>query len=332
MTLGLLTFLVLAAGAAASTLVVSANSRTPGSVRRPAVQSVELAESDIGYVNGAPSRTLVSTREQLPTSFRADLGPFPSCPASDFSHLSNTPPPCPAGSQLGTTTFTAYVPTLNLHVSAAGFIYKLSDSRADAWVHVTKPVQFSVALPATLTTGAHQAAPAVSWNLSAAVNFGVKADITSFITDWTARRTVIVRHGARNRRRHGDGHRRRHRQHHERSGARTRGRRRAGGHGAPKRSTSPAKRRSRVTASPFIATGCPSTGEWSYTATLQYTSGAPETVATSLTCSATSPQTVTVTVTAPPTCVLGVVCPSPSRRSGLGAQVEMTQPRRARST
>jgi hypothetical protein len=319
MTLALVLFLALAAGAVASTLVVTANSKTPGSVKAPAVQSVDLTEGDIGYVNGLPSRTLVATREQLPASFRADLGPFPGCPSSDFSHLSNTPPPCPAGAQVGSTSFTAYVPSLNLHVNAAGFMYKISDSQVDAWVHVTRPVQFSVALVAILTTAAHAAAPAVNWNLSAAVDLGVKADITSFVTDWTGRAARTVAH-LPPRRRHGGADRHRHRHRHRR------------GHSRTPRSADRRARPARVSVSPFIATGCPRSGEWTYAATLRYSSGAPETVMTSVPCSASAPQTVTVTVTAPRTCLLGVICLPPSRRSVLGARVRTAQPRLTRST
>jgi hypothetical protein len=295
--------LALVAAAGATTLAVVVSPQTPGTSKAPVAQTLSLTESQIGYANGRASQTLISTGEQLPTSFKDDLGPFTTCAVSDFSDVGNSPPSCPSGSEVGTTSFTAYVPSLNLNVIAAGYIYKTGTNQVDAWVHVTKPVDFSVALSGKLTPGTVTAGPSVAWDLSAAVNLGVTADITSFQTVWNTHTvTVTTRKSTTTKK--------------KKTQTKKKSTTAKSSKRTPAKTTTSTKT---VNASTFESTGCPTSGSWNYSATLHYKSGSSETVSSAIDCAPQTTTTVTVTVTSPNTCLLGIICVPKSSSTALAA-------------
>jgi hypothetical protein len=313
--------LVLVAAAGATPRAVVVSPQTPGSTKAPAAQTVTLNETQIGYASGRPSRTLLSTTEQLPTSFKIDLAQFPACPTSLFASVGNDPPACPAGSQVGTTNFTAYVPSLNLTTTAAGYIYKTGADQVNAWVKITKPVDFAVALTGKLTPATTTVGPSIFWDLSAAINFGVTADITAFQTVWdtqaetvTTTTTTAAEATPKQTTKPAPKHKKKRKRKTTKKTKTTKTTKTT-----KKKKTKTKTTTKTVSASVFESTGCPSSGSWNYSAVMKYKAGADETLTSSLNCSPQAPTTVTVTVTTPSTCVLNLICAptsSPTALSG----------------
>jgi hypothetical protein len=311
--------LLAAAAAGATTLAVSASPQTAGTASAPQPQALTLTLSKIGYANNSPSRTLVAVTEQLPSSFKDQLSLFGDCPSGDFENLNSSPPPCPSNSLVGIASFTAYVPSLLVTANAAGYIYKVSASQVEAWVHITKPAQFSVAVPGTVGSASSSGGPSVNWNLSAAIDFGVTADITMFQTGWdvhrVAERTPAAPHRtskAKPKKAKKHAKPKASSKHHK-----AKPKKRSHKHGKPKTSP-PTTVVTTQTASAFESTSCPAAGSWSFSAELRYHDGSSETVQDSLACAPAQSGTTTTTTTPQCTPVLFLCLPGLRRAGGAG--------------
>ena len=157
-----------------------------GTAKTPKPQQMTFQVSSVSETgNSHPTKALIGVTEQMPKAFSDKLSAFTSCPAKAFTNLNASPPPCPIGSLLGTTAFTAYIPSLLTTVNTeAGYVYRTGINAARAWVHVTKPVSFSLTFTAKLTTGSKTAGPTIYLNLSPAVSLGVTAYVSEFRTVW----------------------------------------------------------------------------------------------------------------------------------------------------
>jgi hypothetical protein len=279
---------MLAAGTAhATSLAVTVAPVTVGSRSAPAVQSVTFALSNIASTgDGEPTEALVRVEQQLPLDFANELGRFATCPASALAKVGSTPPPCPVGSQVGTASLSAYIPSLLSSVSTdEGYIYKSGPGRFRAWVHVDRlrsnagvatSINVSLTLPGTVTQGSSTVGPIATWDLSAAVDMGVQARISRLVTDWMtgrtqpARQTTPARH-RQPQRRHKTARRRRSRRTHSRSAHRRKAQpHRVAAGGDP-------------TGSVFESTGCTG-GSWGFSATAGYSDGQTQTVDASVGC------------------------------------------------
>jgi hypothetical protein len=184
--------LTLTGAAQASVLSTSVSPSGPGTAKAPKPQQLTFVVSSISETgNSHPTKALIGVTEKLPKAFADKLASFATCPASAFANLSATPPPCPVGSLLGTTAFTAYIPSLVTTVNTvAGYVYKTGANSATAWVHVTKPISFSLTFTGKLKSGSKTAGPTIYLNLSPAVDLGVTAYVSQFRTVWETNKSA----------------------------------------------------------------------------------------------------------------------------------------------
>jgi hypothetical protein len=247
--------LTLTASAHATVLSVAVSPSGPGSAKSPKPQQITFEVSSVSETgNSHPTRALIGVTEEMPRAFADKLSTFSTCPASAFANLGASPPPCPVGSLLGTTAFTAYIPSLLTTVNTvAGDVYKTGSNAATAWVHVTKPIDFSLTFTGKLKSGSKTAGPSIYLNLSPTVNLGVTAYVSQFRTTWAINKT-------------------------------------AGSTKKAKTSNSKTKKPTTVTASLFESNGCIA-DYWDFEATLSYKGGSSQSVRQALQCakSATPP-------------------------------------------
>jgi len=269
--------LLLTAAAHASVLSTSVSPSGPGTAKTPKPQQMTFVVSSISETgNSHPTKALIGVTEKLPKAFADKLSRFASCPASAFANLSAKPPACPVGSLLGTTAFTAYIPALVTTVNTvAGYVYKTGANSATAWVHVTKPVNFSLTFTGKLKSGSKTAGPSIYLNLSPAVSLGVTAYVSQFRTVWQINKVAGSSKKAKV------------------SSKKTK----------TKTKPKPKPKAKTVKASLFESTTC-TADYWDFSATLSYKGGASETINDPVQCAKSStPPPVT-----PPCLNLIIIC------------------------
>ncbi len=288
----LLAALAFVPSASATTFAVNVSPAGFGTVSAPKAQALTLALDKISQgSNGKPTKSLIGVTEQLPTSFADELGEFATCPVADFNTLGPNPPNCPAGSDLGTTQFSAYVPSLSASTTtSAGYIYKVGTGQLRGWVHISKiylssgvstSINLSIALVGKVTTGTTSAGPVIDWNLTPAVDMGVNARITDFTTTWAvnsdATSKVTKKKPTKKKKKKSKKKKRK---------------------TEKKKAVRTQVATQTVSASTFESTSCPSAGTWAFSAALTYQSAPGETVTDSIPCATggTKP-------TSSPTCV-----------------------------
>jgi hypothetical protein len=182
---------LLAGAAYAATFTAQVDPPSSGSAQSPQPHTTTVSLKGIyPGLGGNAKSALLTLVESLPADFVTTFSQFGTCSPSVVVHGDNKPN-CPAGSVLGHTTATAFVPSLVFSTNSdQGYIFKIGENRVGTWVHVSHPIPAGVVVYGTVTRATAPFGPEVTWDfkpLAFGAQTGAEVRVNAVSFSWEQR-------------------------------------------------------------------------------------------------------------------------------------------------